>query len=268
MTRLFWLLALVVALPVLMGVVFVQGTGGGGGPGPTQTLYDDFEGDITGWAARSGSSACANQGAGTTLEIADEGACHYSGVSEGTPPTDEDSWAIVEFANTAPFRGPGIRAKSTAPGNTDYNFVARGDSNGDLMVRSCDTDYLCTTIGAVVDVGETSDPDDGDQMAIGAGGGVGSEVVCVWFWESASQCTGGCDVSDPSTWGDADMCKSATAGWTELSDYHDCDGAQTNTDCQASQTFNSPAVGQTDVTLYSGTASGAVQIEWFRAGDF
>jgi hypothetical protein len=250
----------------------------GGAPGPTATptatpepgvpeitLNDDFSADNGNWATRSGMWYC-NIVAGE-LETEDIGICHYSGADQGTQPTSRNQWALLEHgANPINHRGPVLRVASGSsnPGSGVYNYAAR--CSGDLLIRSCNSDAVCLDIAAI---GSDCDNIEGDQIALAVDGEGDLTELCVWYWIDGVD-SDPSDWTDPTTWGNPDLCTSADGNIDNDNMLAVIDTVPEDIVNWGStgpdDRYGFPDEGQTDIGIYSG-GSGEWNIEWVMAGD-
>lgn len=242
------------------------GAARGAAPGPTESFNDQFEADVTGWSARSGMTSCTQVTcfdaiSGCMDPSNTQGICIYDGAQvEGTQPSTRDHWGIFELDEVANNNGLGLRAKTTAPGATDFSYAVRCGT-GDFVFRICESDDTCSTFETSVGGCATNFDDVAAAMVAGE---TASTELCAFHWAAADSKPS--DFGDPGTWGDADYCTSASGTMVLLSDYVGGGTTESAWTSSPGTLKGFPALAQRNVTSYWGAATTG-RIKFFRAGD-
>ena len=231
--------------------------------GPTVAFNDQFGADTTGWATRSGATDCSFSSG--ELSMTGKGLCRYTGSeSEGSHPSTDDQWAMMEFGVTAiSDKGPALRTQSGVgdPGNSIFNYILRC-SGAELIIRNCRADSDCLTIAD----GGTCTQDNNDLLAFMVAGQGDNTELCAWYFDALAHPT---DLADPDTWGVADFCTNESGSPLSLLTLYEATTVEDWDDVSATgpdDLWGFPVTSQFEVGLYNGTTSNWT-VEGIIAGD-
>jgi len=252
-------------------------SGGGGGGGVTfeTDISDDFEVDSSAdWTPRRDTYTAGGM---MTIDDANDGQLKLdttvpptvqNGIAlfDGSgAPTTRDLWAIVEYTQSTSYFGIGLRHAATYSG-TLYNYAVRIENTDSIVIRNCEADATCSTIGSAHSLSDGGgQAADGDYIAaMIAGEDTGNTLeICAWYFRAASPPS---TPSDPTTWGDADFCVTDNSSISLLAAYSDCG---TGTVCSPSVNMapkGEAAAGQVGLSIYGGSAA-SYKFESFYGGD-
>ena len=227
----------------------------GAADGPVKTFEDDFAADITGWTGYD-LSTCSH-----SLSQMDEdvkGTCNYNGSTEGVQPSEDDSWAVAEWASGNNNAGIALRTKTVDMTNTEYFYVARSSNANSSLFRVCDgdtNDANCETMGEnPIRSYDHGVQEIGMRLLFAVAGTGDDTVLCYQFYPASD----GTDYCVPANWGNFERCMNddGTPENSKLDSFIDC-GGDTLCDTWGSlgpdDWKDFPAAGQSNTRWYNGS---------------